>query len=976
MGQGLNVLLEQADSLLHWNQTQEAEALLTKIEASLITPSDHQTQLMILKTSLLMKRGLYEDAFKVLKRIGHSARDKVDILPEQQAFILLYTGQYHFRMRASALSIEALQQALAISNNTRLKNNLQSSILNWMGNVHKYRTYDYDSALIFYKRALQSWEKNQKGDPLGLARIYVNLSTTYRSLNAFVPAKTYANNALNIAQKYRSINEPFYASCLSSLGNIAYSLSQYREATAYYQKITALTEVTQDRGSPQLTTYYQNIGTLFLEQQQYDSALKYHRRSLELTVAYETSEESLVHILVDVGTDHLLLKTFDSAHFYFSRAGQLLATNKALSTAARTRAIKGLGDMYAQQSLYDSALNYYQKGLHAQVKGFSDPSFRNNPKLTLVEHQFDAVSLLNAKGKAMLQMYFQDLKDVELLDKSLETLHLAEQVTSRFRGQVSEYDFNTILSDHVFELHENTLLATVLKHEQTPSLALLEEVYSLMERSKSLHLLKSLMSAYSYGDVGVNKESTQYEIQISRQLTAKLEELAVAQQSKESNIGSNDQLLQELITLQLASDSISQVLRKTSPQYSAIKHTLIQHNLTDVQQFSKQNQSQVLGYFMGSNYLFVLVINPDTVRVHYDKVEPELIGHLNSVMRGLREGPNISSLDIDLKAYTESASFLYDQLVSPVINPKYPQVTIVPNNTLAYLPFDALVSSGDLPKASFKNLNYLIHDYSIGYAYSLELLLRNENHASKDAKVLALSYAERESWDNVSPAQRSKNYSKIPGTAKELRSISQSFEGEYLYGTESSETAFKRLADHYNILHLAVHGVGENEDNTLPHLVFRTENDSLNDGFLYPYEVFNSQYNADLVVLSGCQTGTGKHLRGEGVYSMARAFSYAGVPSTIMSLWSVNDQATTQLIDSFYKGLSIGKPIKDALRESKLTFLAATDPISAHPTNWAALVPLGSNRALIEESPTLWYVTLLMVLVIGVGYLWYRSPDK
>ena len=112
------------------------------------------------------------------------------------------------------------------------------------------------------------------------------------------------------------------------------------------------------------------------------------------------------------------------------------------------------------------------------------------------------------------------------------------------------------------------------------------------------------------------------------------------------------------------------------------------------------------------------------------------------------------------------------------------------------------------------------------------------------------------------------------------------------------------------------------------------------DGFLRVDDIYNARLSADLVVLSACQTGLGKEVRGEGLMGLTRAFLYAGVPRVIVSLWNVNDQATSELMADFYeKLLRRGKRPAEALREAQLELRKHKRWES--PYYWAAFVQQG-----------------------------------
>jgi CHAT domain-containing protein len=118
--------------------------------------------------------------------------------------------------------------------------------------------------------------------------------------------------------------------------------------------------------------------------------------------------------------------------------------------------------------------------------------------------------------------------------------------------------------------------------------------------------------------------------------------------------------------------------------------------------------------------------------------------------------------------------------------------------------------------------------------------------------------------------------------------------------------------------------------------------DTVEDGLLQVYEIFNLKLNADLVVLSACETGLGKEVKGEGLIGLTRAFLYAGTPSVVVSLWQVQDRSTAELMVRFYRHLKNGQPSKaEALRQAQLELIR--HGTFAHPYYWAPFVLVGQS---------------------------------
>jgi CHAT domain-containing protein len=149
----------------------------------------------------------------------------------------------------------------------------------------------------------------------------------------------------------------------------------------------------------------------------------------------------------------------------------------------------------------------------------------------------------------------------------------------------------------------------------------------------------------------------------------------------------------------------------------------------------------------------------------------------------------------------------------------------------------------------------------------------------------------------------------------------------------------------YRILHFATHGLLNNKVPALSGLVFSLvdEHGQPRNGFLRLHEIYNLKLNADLVVLSGCQTALGQEVDGEGLIGLTRGFMYAGAPRVVASLWNVNDQATANLMKLFYQGM-----LKDGLRPAAALRAAQIamwkiEP-NAVPYRWGAFILQGDWR--------------------------------
>jgi CHAT domain-containing protein len=132
-----------------------------------------------------------------------------------------------------------------------------------------------------------------------------------------------------------------------------------------------------------------------------------------------------------------------------------------------------------------------------------------------------------------------------------------------------------------------------------------------------------------------------------------------------------------------------------------------------------------------------------------------------------------------------------------------------------------------------------------------------------------------------------------------------------------------------------------------------------------------------MAVLSACESGLGRGYKGEGMISMASAFTSAGCENTLMSLWKVNDQASTMLMDKFYQHLLEGEEIDDALRQAKLDYLLSSDELTADPRIWAPLVAYGSLYQIFKKDKSSLYLALAgATAFIAISFMIWRSKSK
>lgn len=218
----------------------------------------------------------------------------------------------------------------------------------------------------------------------------------------------------------------------------------------------------------------------------------------------------------------------------------------------------------------------------------------------------------------------------------------------------------------------------------------------------------------------------------------------------------------------------------------------------------------------------------------------------------------------------------------------------------------------------------------------------------------------------------------LPAAKKEVKMLAETFEGYFGIDSLATESNFKQRANQYGIIHLAMHGRLNEKFPTLSSLIFTEDTSANENNLLQAYEISRLELNADLVVLSACQTGYGKFEKGNGVASLARAFTYAGVPSLVVTLWQIDDYATSVIMKDFYLELSKGKTKANSLRLAKRNFLQKAHGILAHPVYWSSFILIGDSKPIqvaAKRAHLDWNSTVLLTFM-AIGIMAYAFRIK
>ncbi|CAN5625256.1 CHAT domain-containing protein [soil metagenome] len=538
------------------------------------------------------------------------------------------------------------------------------------------------------------------------------------------------------------------------------------------------------------------------------------------------------------------------------------------------------------------------------------------------------------------------------------------------------------------------------------ALAYASEAFKFTEQSRARSLLDLLSESGASVSEGVPAEllkRKQDNLDRQQEIAELLTGVDISANGSKKKPG---ELEAELDQLQTAFNEIENQIRVASPRYAALTSGQ-SLSLADVQQTILDDQTVLLEYSLGPEASYLWAADSKSLTLHklaprpaLDKLVTDLRAQLIPAKLQRRivgidaaadstRGLGIITSSEDAAPFIGASSALYKAAVEPVsslIAEK--RLLVVADGGLNYVPFEALVKTAG---GDYSSAQYLIKTNQIVYAPSASVIGAIRQHPKPAGRAL-LVIADPVFNSNdvrakgVGPSTASAEtrglgiesaLTDVAGQGAVATGESAKMQGlplARLSGTRTEAEQIARLGrasgaptdvwldldasegnlgvrdvTKYRVLHIATHGLLNAERPQFTGVVLSLVGNKGDDGFLRTEEVFNLRLGSPLVMLSACETGLGKEKRGEGVMGLTRAFLYAGAPNVGVSLWSVADKSTADLMTDFYKRLlsspdaaSMGGSPSAAMRDAQLAMI--TGKKYSAPFYWAPFVLVGDWR--------------------------------
>ncbi len=826
---------------------------------------------------------------------------------------------------------------------------------------------EYQNALKSFDRALAL--ANAVGDVAQAARINNSLGITYRNLGDLPKALEFHTQAVGLSRAGGAIRLEFIV--LNNAGIDYKELGDYRRALdTYNQSLVLARKLGTAAGE---ATALNNIGNIYKAEGENETSLEYYAQALQIFRRLEHREG-----------EGIALNNIGSA---YSQMGQY---QTALTYHEQSREIrKAIGDRRGESS------SLHHAGLAWHKAGDLDKAMeRLRESLEIRREVHDPI------GEADTLMVIASVeRDRGKPAESRATIEAALTITEALRARIQDAGLRASYIARVQETYASYVDVLMRLHQETPSAGHDASALQAAERTRARVLLESLVEMRADLREGVDAALLERERSAQKKLDAGSQRLSRAL-SRKSPANEIAAARTELDGLTTEYQQVQAQIRKSSPRYAALTQPE-PLSAAAIQQAVLDDDTVLLEFALGETRSWLWAVTPQTLTSVALPSRRDLEAAARSLYatvtaRQPRQGEamagysaRVSAADRQFESRAAAMSqMLFGGIAEQLRGPwRGKRLVIVAAGALEYLPFASLPLPGtttDRVAVPLIARHEIVEAPSASVLATLRREAVNREPARRTVAVLAdpvfdaadprvtrskpvatdwsptraavpsgskseTSYLASRAVARLEDADGRAGLARLPFSRDEATAIG------LLAGTTGTlqatdfranrSTVLGSALEDYRIVHFATHGLIDAERPELSGLILSLVNDrgAQQDGLLRLHDIYNMRLNADLVVLSACQTALGKEINGEGLVGLTRGFMYAGAPRVVASLWQVSDVATAELMKKFYAGmLQKGLPASAALRRAQLEI--ARDPRWASPYFWAGFVLQGDWR--------------------------------
>jgi CHAT domain-containing protein/Tfp pilus assembly protein PilF len=858
----------------------------------------------------------------------------------------------------------------------------------------RYRTAEqYSSAIISFKQAIDLARKAASQEHE--VKCVRQLSSTYWQIEDYHEFFLLSSYALTLAQLINNKKEE--GNCLNNIGLYFWKIGNYSNALTNYEKAFNLAKNTSNVLNE--AECLNNIGLIYRDIGNYERAVD----SLTEALAIDQKLNNGPQILSDLnnlGATYRIKGLQSGKNEDYEAATKilencLLFAKRLNDKHAQIRVMNNLGGIRSDLGDFVGSLAYFESAFRTANSvpdkeamsmilnnmGVIQFNLGNFEKSTELYQRAIDLALEIKGGQVLWEAYLEmgnSFKKQSRIEDAITSYKNSINIIESIRSSIDleESKASYLGSDKRIEAYQNLIDVLSSLSLSNNNGIYKYEAFHYLEKAKSRAFLDSLEVSEVRISQDIDIKQSNQEKEMMKEISRLYSKLLLPNLGPEES----NNILRDIKAYEEKSDELKRQIRATSPAYSNLKYPEI-ITYDEVQKTLAEPHTTFLAYSMGKEQSFGFAITKDNLKIFRAPSRKE-------IQKQVIEYRKIIS-DKDSRDFRVGRT-LYEELVGPGIDRETRRLVIVPDDILNLLPFETLRIDGPDKK-------WLVEECAVSYVPSLSALrelVKRKRAAGAGPRKDLLAFGDpyygvnEDRFRGQAPdlfqdfyLNPNISFFRLKFSGLEVERIASMFNGSrkrVLERKEASEEHLKaeKLSD-YKIIHFATHGLIDDKKPARSSIILALDEEPSEDGFLQMREIFNLKMNADLVVLSACQTGLGQFIRGEGIEGLSRAFFYGGASSVLMSLWAVNDEATCQLMERFYHHLKSSESSAAALREAKLEMIYS--PVFRHPFYWAGFIINGkTDAAIFRHEIKGWLLPAIPVFggVVLLLVLWIRKRRR
>ena len=840
-------------------------------------------------------------------------------------------------MRAIAVELTGdYDQAIKLqTTSARLTDNPALKLIALENNGISYEGLgDFNEAIINYGYALSLLDQLPGSDPHDQARILRQTAFCHKETGNFEEAFTMYHKSLDILQKLP--DKPYY------------------RQTRWFA--------------------YQELAGLYLERAQLDSALLYSQKAITIQQAAANLIKSYLtytthgEFWLAVNDYKKAIAAFDKALALAMKEHRDLDKHPSFAICLNKKAAA-----YAKQGKLEAALNLSQQALQKIAVTFNSDNINENPANDQYIIKRNGLEILSRKANILTQLSTVK-NDQKHLQSAYETYCAAKSLIQSIRQDYLAEGSKHGLARDAIEIYEKAIAISLQLFQNTNDIKFLKQAFIFSESNKSVHLFESIKDDIAKGFADIPDSLLARENDLSAELNyhQKIikEELQKGAEKESKEIKEWEK---KVFGYRRKYQELTALLEEKYPNYyeKKYKDQTIDFDLLQNELLNKN--AAIIEFMVGHHHAYAFFLTKNNLQVIKIKQKAGLEKNTQRLRELISTQPDNQKFGEEYNEFLGLSNELYNKLLKEGLDqlPKnINQLVIIPDDILCYLPFEILIKEKPVPgrpNYSPKAISYLFEDYQIGYQYSASLMTTGKTYSNKQSSGKFIGFAPNfeGGYAQARTCNEDKLYS-LQCNEKEVATISELMGGNALIAGRADLERFNQEAPNYRILHLATHACADDSDIGLNKIF-------LANGDLSQHELNNLNLNAELTVLSACNTGMGRMLKGEGMMSLTRSFMQAGSHSVLTSLWSVDDCATSDIMVEYYKCLKKGMTKDQAITSAKLNYLKTADRNNSHPYYWGGFVQFGNVEPIENgRGRFFWFLFSLIgaILVLFFYRIW------